>query len=60
MVPAGDAALLAKALGDALARDWDPEKMRASVESLSWNDVGDTYHRLLKEVIACHRPGRKG
>lgn len=58
LVPAGDPGALVDALDRALDRSWSPEAMRASVESLSWNDVGDTYARVLEEVVAEHRARR--
>jgi glycosyltransferase involved in cell wall biosynthesis len=51
LVPAEDPASLARALAQALARDWDPEALRASVEFLSWDTVALTYQKLLGEVI---------
>lgn len=51
MFEAGDAGALASALADALARQWDPEALRGTVEALSWNDVGDTYRDVLVDVL---------
>lgn len=46
---------LARAMIRAVKRPWDPEALRRSVPSLSWNDVGDTYARLIGEVLAERR-----
>ena len=46
---------LAHALVKAVKRSWDPEALRRTVPSLSWNDVGDTYARLIGEVMAERR-----
>lgn len=56
LVTAGDADGLARALLDATSRPWDPEALRRSVPSLSWNDVGDHYARLIDEALAERRP----
>ncbi len=46
---------LARAMIRAVKRPWDPEALRRTVPSLSWNDVGDTYARLIGEVLAERR-----
>ena len=51
LVPAEDPAALARALAAALARDWSPEVLRATVRFLSWDAVAVTYQKLLGEVI---------
>lgn len=43
---------LADALGRALDRTWDPVALRATVPSLSWDQVARTYHRIVEDVIA--------
>jgi len=55
LVPPEDPPVLARALKEALGRTWDPEAQRASVESLSWDAVGRTYHTMLGEVVAEHK-----
>ena len=52
LVPPEDPDALARALVDALRRTWDPAALRATVPSLSWNDVGDHYARLIEEILA--------
>jgi glycosyltransferase involved in cell wall biosynthesis len=51
LVPADDPAALARALQHVLARPWDEEALRASVECLSWDAVGRTYRDLLSAVV---------
>lgn len=51
IVPSEDPAALARALGQALDRTWDPAALRASVHYLSWDAVAVTYKKLLGEVI---------
>lgn len=46
---------LARALVAAVTREWDPEALRRTVPTLSWNDVGDTYARLIEESLAERR-----
>ena len=46
---------LARGMIRAVKRAWDPEALRRTVPSLSWNDVGDTYARLIGEVLAERR-----
>ena len=46
---------LAHSLVKAVKRSWDPEGLRRTVPSLSWNDVGDTYWKLIGEVMAERR-----
>lgn len=52
LVPPGDAPALARALNEALDRAWDPAALRASVEFLSWDAVGERYRDLCDEVMA--------
>jgi len=51
MVEAGDAQALAKGLAEALARSWDAEKQRASVEYLSWDAVAQVYRDMITRVV---------
>lgn len=46
---------LARALVTAVTRTWDPEALRHSVPSLSWDTVGDAYARLIDEALAERR-----
>ena len=57
MTPAGDASALAHGLKLALSRTWDPEKLRSSVESLSWNAVGDRYYAVLEDGVRASKRG---
>lgn len=57
LVPSEDPAALAAALTEAAARPWDPEALRRTVPSLSWDEVGDTYARLIEESLAEARHG---
>jgi glycosyltransferase involved in cell wall biosynthesis len=41
LVPPGDASGLARALGTALERAWDVERIRASVANFNWDRLGD-------------------
>jgi glycosyltransferase involved in cell wall biosynthesis len=51
LVPPDDPDALASALSAALNRTWDPEALRGTVESLSWDRVGDRYWEILQEVV---------
>lgn len=44
-------AALANGLERALNRSWDSQSLRASVECLSWDDVGRNYYRHLADVL---------
>lgn len=55
LVTPEDPDALARAWVTAAQRAWDPEALRRTVPSLSWNDVGDTYDRIIREIIAEHR-----
>jgi glycosyltransferase involved in cell wall biosynthesis len=57
LTPPRDPEGLARGLKEALERSWEPEKLRASVEYLSWEAVGDRYRDLLAEVLAEWRRG---
>ncbi len=43
---------LAEGLKAALDREWDPEKLRGSVQFLSWRQVGNFYYQSLIEALA--------
>ena len=47
MVPPGDPQRLAEALENALARDWDTERIARSVQKRSWDAVA---RALLAEI----------
>jgi glycosyltransferase involved in cell wall biosynthesis len=51
MTPSEDAEALAAALCRALDRTWDPGALRATVESLSWDDVGRRELGVMTEVM---------
>jgi glycosyltransferase involved in cell wall biosynthesis len=51
LVPSEDPASLAAGLSDALQRDWDPVKLRNSVEFLSWSDIGESYFQVLSNAM---------
>ncbi|MEZ4295406.1 MAG: glycosyltransferase family 4 protein [Polyangiaceae bacterium] len=55
LVAPEDPDALARAFVTAVTRTWDPEALRHTVPSLSWNDVGDTYARLIDEALAERR-----
>lgn len=57
LVPAGDPDALARGLKEAVERAWDPEALRATVESLSWDLIGDRYRDLLGEVVSEWKKG---
>ena len=48
MVTPDDAASLAAGIHAALAREWDPKDLRATVPSLSWSDLGRVLHDALR------------
>lgn len=48
LTPSEDARALARGLNEALERQWDPQTLRASVESLSWEAISLT----LRDVLA--------
>jgi glycosyltransferase involved in cell wall biosynthesis len=60
LVPPDRPAALAEALGQALDRTWDPEALRATVPSLSWDAVARTYRQLVEDVIAEASAGGAG
>lgn len=47
LVPPGDSRALADALAAAVARSWNPEVLRGSVECLSWDEFGAALYRTL-------------
>lgn len=51
LVPSEDPAALARALQESLERTWVPSALRATVKSLSWEDVALGYRDLLIEVV---------
>ena len=51
LVPSEDPAALARALQESLERTWEPNALRATVRSLSWEDVALGYRDLLNEVV---------
>jgi glycosyltransferase involved in cell wall biosynthesis len=51
MVPSQDPEALAGGIEQALRREWDPALLRASVESLSWDDVGQWYSKVFADAI---------
>ena len=51
LISSEDPAALARGLRTGLERGWDPEALRASVKSLSWEDVAVTYRDLLNDVV---------
>ncbi|WP_052374103.1 glycosyltransferase family 4 protein [Chondromyces apiculatus] len=57
LVPADDPDALAQALAAAADRTWDPQALRSTVESLSWNDVGNRYRDILTDVVHAFRHG---
>ena len=55
LVPPDDPDALAAAITAALERKWDPADLRASVRSLTWNDLGAALHRELARAVRAHR-----
>lgn len=51
MVPSEDAEALAVGLKQALQRNWDPSRLRQSVEFLSWEEVGTSYYTELEMIL---------
>ena len=51
MVPSQDPSALAAALNRALQTKWDPDDLRASVPSLTWDDFGRTIYDELSESL---------
>ncbi|MBW3622869.1 MAG: glycosyltransferase family 4 protein [Armatimonadetes bacterium] len=51
LVPAGDPEALAAGIEATLARSWDPEALRDSVEFLSWDRFGQTLYGILEEAV---------
>jgi glycosyltransferase involved in cell wall biosynthesis len=60
MVPPDDPDALAAAITAALQRKWDPADLRASVPSLTWNDLGRTLHTELNRAVMSHRSRAAG
>ncbi len=50
LVPPADPALLANALTRALDRNWDPERISASIEHLTWSALGRRNREVLELV----------
>lgn len=55
LAPAEDAAALAGGIRTALARNWEPEALRATVPCLSWDQFGRTLHETLETAIQEHQ-----
>src|SRR5262249_37737789 len=51
LVPPGDPESLADGLAAAIARSWDADAQRASVQYLTWDAVGLAYRDLIREAI---------
>ncbi len=51
LTPSEDPVALAAGLQTAFDRDWNPEQLRTSVESLSWNALSLKLHDILEESI---------
>lgn len=49
LVESENAQALASGLQEALIRTWNPQTLRESVKSLSWQDVARVYHQILCE-----------
>lgn len=47
-------AALAQGLQEAFRRTWDPAALRASVEFLSWQEVGDAYFKVIADAVKTH------
>ncbi len=55
LVKPDDSNGLSRALVSAVTHVWDPEALRRTVPSLSWNDVGDAYAALMQGTLAERR-----
>src|SRR4029077_3079327 len=55
MVPPDDPDALAAAITAGLQRTWDPADLRASVPSLTWNDLGGALHNELARAVRSYR-----
>ena len=51
LVPPDDAPALARALGSALARSWDPAALRASVAHLTWERLAAAEQRFVEACL---------
>ncbi|MBB6048875.1 glycosyltransferase family 4 protein [Armatimonas rosea] len=51
LVPVANPEALAQGLHEALERTWSPAALRQTVEYLSWEDVGQAYHKILREAL---------
>jgi glycosyltransferase involved in cell wall biosynthesis len=51
LVPPESPNALAQALAATLSRQWEPERLRATVPCLSWDEVGKTIHGLLEDAV---------
>ena len=51
MAPSDDPSALARAIVSALRREWDPAALRATVPSLSWDDMGQKLHTVISRAI---------
>lgn len=47
-----DPRALACAIAEALGRTWDPDALRASVEELSWDEIGRTVYEILESAVS--------
>ena len=56
MVPADNPHALARALDAALNREWNPDELRASVPSLSWDAYGRLFFDLVRASVLSERP----
>jgi glycosyltransferase involved in cell wall biosynthesis len=55
MFPRDDPDALAAAIMSALQRRWDPADLRASVPSLTWQDMGRALNNELTRAVLSHR-----
>lgn len=55
MVPPDDPDALAAAITAALQRKWDPADLRATVRSLTWDDLARALHDQLAKALQTHR-----
>jgi glycosyltransferase involved in cell wall biosynthesis len=59
MVPPGDPEALAQGLASVLARQWEPEALRACVEFPSWDQYGLVLRDALTSAIHAYRAGEQ-
>lgn len=52
LVPAGDAAALAQAIGEVMERAWDRGLIASSAGTPDWNEVAQMYGKVINSIVA--------